>query len=283
VENINKLIKSLKEFKEHLEKGDALDEKIKAKLKAEMDKRKFTETDAVRHIIDRDKGDKQPPKPKKEQLLQSEQEVLKYSSNGQWQLDKSNEVKPFGQNIYDEKANVERKATRTGEERPEVGRNKGVRQYTTSGASITRAYEAATAKEQKAKTKASTRTFANMSEEEKAALRAKYEKPLAKGADVAREALTTGDLPVLAQAKPQPTDQELFGHLVKTEEQAKVEDARWKDGIKQNLIELSGPVDHLNKSKIEVKWSYGKSFNSLLKERLSEKEIAERNMHVGEE
>lgn len=178
---IDDLIKSLKEAKTLLSKDD-LDEKIKAKLKAEMDKRNFTETDATRHVIDRDRGDKSPPKPKKpDPLLQSER--LKTSENGQWFIEKSNEIKPFGQNIYDSTANISRKATRTGEERPEIGRNQGVRSYTTSGSSMQQAHEAIQAKQQKIKTKASTRTFADMSEDEKAALKAKYEKPLVKNTE----------------------------------------------------------------------------------------------------
>ena len=53
-------------------KGDEVDKKIKAKLKAEMDKRNFGEADATRHVIDRDRGDKVAKKPKVEPLLQSE-------------------------------------------------------------------------------------------------------------------------------------------------------------------------------------------------------------------
>lgn len=279
---IDELIKTLSEFKEALRKDD-LDEKIKAKLKAEMDKRKFGEADATRHIIDRDKGEK-PQLPKPKPLLQTEQIV--YKSNGQWQLDKSNEIKPIinGEkiNTYDAKANINRKATRTGEERPEMGRNQAVRQYTTNNSSMQQAHEAAQAKEQKAKSKASIRTFANMSEEEKAAMKAKYEKPLKKGVDVVEEALSTGNLPVMTQATQQPTNEQMFGHLVKTEEQVKAEDAHWKDGTKRSMVEASKPIDHLNKSTVKATWSYGKSFNSLLKDELSEKEIAERNSYIGE-
>ena len=262
-------------------KKDDLDEKIRAKLKAEMDKRNFTETDATRHVIDRDRGDKQPtpPKPPK-QLLQTEHMVFK--SNGQWSLEKDNSVKPLGSNIYNSTANIDRKATRTGEERPEMGRNQGVRQYTTSGSSMQQAHEAAAAKEQKAKTKASTRTLADMSEEEKAEMKAKYEKPLAKGADVAKEALMTGVLPVLQDAGKQPTDEQVFGHLVKTEEQVQTEKTHWENGVKRSMIEASKPIDQLNKSTVKAAWSYGKSFNSLLKDELSEKEILERNSYIGE-
>jgi len=258
---------------------DETDEKIKAKMKAEMDKRKFGEADATKHVIDRDRGEK-PKLPKPTPLLQTEQVV--YKSNGQWSLEKDNSVKPFGQNIYNSQANINRKATRTGEERPEMGRNQGVRQYTTSGSTMQSAHDAAQNKEQKVKTKASTRTLADMSEEEKTALKAKYEKPLAKGADVVKEVLTTGELPILQDAGKQPTDEQMFGHLVKTEAQVAVEDAHWKDGAKRSMVEASKPIDKLNKSTVKATWSYGKSFNSLLKDELSEKEIAERNSYIGE-
>jgi hypothetical protein len=48
---------------------DDLDAKIKSKMKAEMDKRNFTETDATRHKIDVDRGDKQAAIPKSKKLL----------------------------------------------------------------------------------------------------------------------------------------------------------------------------------------------------------------------
>jgi hypothetical protein len=56
-----------------LSKGDKLDEKIKAKLKGEMDKRGFGEADATRHVIDRDRGEKIKPK-KMKPLLNSIEE-----------------------------------------------------------------------------------------------------------------------------------------------------------------------------------------------------------------
>ncbi len=71
LKKIENLIKSLKEAKELLK--DETDEKIKAKLKAEMDKRGFGEADATKHVIDRDRGAKMPKPPKQPKpLLQSE-------------------------------------------------------------------------------------------------------------------------------------------------------------------------------------------------------------------
>lgn len=104
-------------------------------------------------------------------------DMIKARDNGQWYLDtvnKDDSVKPFGVSVYNQTANIKRKQTRTGEERPEVGRNVGVRQYTTSGSSTQAAHASNEEKRQKAKTKASTRTLADMSPEEKAALEVKY-------------------------------------------------------------------------------------------------------------
>lgn len=103
------------------------------------------------------------------------EEVIKAHANGQWEIvEKDNSVKPFGQSIYNQTANIGRKMNRTGEERSGVGRNVAVHRYTTSGSSMAAAHEANQAKEQKAKTKASTKTLADMSPEEKAALETKY-------------------------------------------------------------------------------------------------------------
>jgi hypothetical protein len=60
----------------------------------------------------------------------SKEETLKLEKNGQWSLGKSNSVKPFGQNIYDEKANITRKQNRTGEEVSGTGPNTAVKRYT---------------------------------------------------------------------------------------------------------------------------------------------------------
>jgi hypothetical protein len=215
-------------------------------------------------------------------MKKDEVEKCSYNKGGQWKLEKDNSVKPFGQNIYNSTANINRKATRTGEERPEMGRNQGVRQYTTSGSSMSQAHEKAQEKEQKAKSKASVRTLKDMTPEEQAEMRAKYEKPLVKGIDAAKEALTTGNLPVLGSTPSQPTDEQVFGHLVKTEEQVAAEQENYENRMQKTVEALQKPVDHLNKSQVEAEWSYGKSFNSLLKETLSEKELAERNAYIGE-
>jgi hypothetical protein len=53
---------------------DDLDAKIKAKMRAEMDKRGFGEAEATRHVIDRDRGEKAPKPKKMKPLLNSIQE-----------------------------------------------------------------------------------------------------------------------------------------------------------------------------------------------------------------
>ena len=124
---------------------DETDDKIKAKMKAEMDKRGFGEADATRHIIDRDRGEA-APKPK-EPLLQSE--LIKALDNAghresalllkNWgELDKTAEefyksnYGPKDLGLYSAAANQKRKQTRTGDEVEAAGGNKGVRQYTSA-------------------------------------------------------------------------------------------------------------------------------------------------------
>ena len=84
-------------------------------------------------------------------------------------LSKSNDIKPFGQNIYDEKANVGRKINRTGAEVIGAGKNtavQGAAQRMGSGTSLQDAHEVSQAKAQKKKTKASTKTMKDFSPEQ---------------------------------------------------------------------------------------------------------------------
>lgn len=126
---------------------DDMDAKIAAKMRAEMDKRGFSDKDAADHMRDIDENIpavqrsnmknaiKQQKAPKKPSLKVVKEE----------ELEKSNEIKPFGQNVYDEKANMRRKANRTGETVPGVGRNNAVHRYTTISADTQRAHEASQA------------------------------------------------------------------------------------------------------------------------------------------
>lgn len=159
-------------------KKDEIDEKIKAKIKAEMDKRNFTEADATKHIIDRDRGEKiakEPKPPKQKPLMQSEQEMCKFNEHGQWNIEKSN-YGPKQMKLYRPVDNQERKSNNTGDVVPNAGKNVNVKSWTTTGSAMSQAHEANQAKEQREKTIASTRTFADMSEEEKEAMRTLYGK-----------------------------------------------------------------------------------------------------------
>lgn len=115
---------------------------------------------------------KKNPKKVAEQLKNAEVQKLNMP------VMKSNEIKPVidGEkvNTYDATANISRKQTRTGEVVPGVGRNQGVRQYTTSGSSNNAAHEKAQAKIQRKKSLESVRTLKDMTPEEQEAIKAKY-------------------------------------------------------------------------------------------------------------
>jgi hypothetical protein len=100
-----------------------------------------------------------------------------------------------------------------------------------------------------------------------------------KGADVVNEFLKTCTKSILQDIPKQPTNEQMFGHLVKTEAEVKAINKKWENNI-NNYRELYKPIDHLNKSKITDEWGQGKSFNSLLKEQLSKEELTQRNMCI---
>jgi hypothetical protein len=103
-------------------------------------------------------------------------------------------------------------------------------------------------------------------------------KTLPKGADVSKEAVSAGNVPILQDAKKQPTDEEMFGHLVVTEEMAKKHEQDWEDTIARNLREVRKPIDKLNKSAVDDRvWEPGKSFNSML----TDEEKRQRNKDLG--
>lgn len=104
-----------------------------------------------------------------------------------------------------------------------------------------------------------------------------------KGADLVKmmaQQIATGSLPIAGpKPAPQPTNEQMFGHLVKSEEEIQATEDKWNSGNAAVMRELSKPVDHLVKSQIEGSWGNGKSFNSML----SKEELAKRNREVGEE
>ncbi len=101
-------------------------------------------------------------------------EFLTFSTNGQWTLEKSNSVKPFGENVtYNNVANINRKANRTGEEREGAGPN--VAAHAVSSAAFGSAKQQA-AREAKAG-KAKSGPVKIFTDEEKAAFTAQYKTP----------------------------------------------------------------------------------------------------------
>lgn len=78
---------------------------------------------------------------------------------------------------------------------------------------------------------------------------------------------------ILPKKSSQPTDQEMFGHLVVTEEQAKKAEIEWETKLQKSLTmpSIGTPLD-------EEEWGNCKSFNSTL----SPEELAQRNMYTGE-
>jgi hypothetical protein len=82
------------------------------------------------------------------------------------------------------------------------------------------------------------------------------------------------DLKKSARVKLQATDEELFGHLVRTEEQIKKAETEYENKLNKWYAEANKNIDNQ-----EIEWGEGKSFNSTL----TEQERLKRNMHLGED
>lgn len=76
----------------------------------------------------------------------------------------------------------------------------------------------------------------------------------------------------------QPTDQELFGHLVVSEEQVERAKAEFENRMQNTIAKLHTPIVGKTYEE-EDAWASGKSFN----ETLSKEELIKRNMFTGEE
>ena len=149
---------------------DDIDKKIQAKFRAAMDKKGFGEADATRHVIDRDKGEKEAVKPKQQPLLQTE--LIKFDNNGQWSLNKSN-YGPKDMGLYNAKDNIKRKSGRTGVEVEGAGGNRAQKEWASGGRDSTKSPVARQAKVDQEKSAASpVKVF---SEEEKAKLQTQYD------------------------------------------------------------------------------------------------------------
>lgn len=93
---------------------------------------------------------------------------------------------------------------------------------------------------------------------------------LKKGIDAVKEALTTGNLPIIIDAPKQPSKAEFearIAAMLPSEEQIVAAETNWKDAFKKKLSTAFEPIDHLNKSEVATRtWGSGKSFNSMLTE-----------------
>ena len=84
---------------------------------------------------------------------------------------------PKGMGLYNAGDNQKRKENNTGEALENVGQNKNLKQYTTTASSVQAASEKNTAKEQRKKTKASTKTMKDFTPEEQQAITDRANKP----------------------------------------------------------------------------------------------------------
>jgi uncharacterized membrane-anchored protein YhcB (DUF1043 family) len=75
-----------------------------------------------------------------------------------------------------------------------------------------------------------------------------------------------------ARVRLQATDQQLFGHLVRSEEQIKKTEEEYQDKLNKWYAEANKNIDNQ-----EMEWADGKSFN----DSLTEEERLKRNMHLG--
>jgi len=80
---------------------------------------------------------------------------------------------------------------------------------------------------------------------------------------------------ILHNAPKQPTDLEMFGHLLVTEEELQKKEADWENKVQKNISDLNEPINSDNQ---EEEWGTCKSFN----ESLSDEERYKRNMFTGD-
>jgi hypothetical protein len=80
---------------------------------------------------------------------------------------------------------------------------------------------------------------------------------------------------IMHNAPKQPTDMEMFGHLLVTEEQIQKKKQDWENSLQKNIDDLNAPINPGNE---DADWGSGKSFNSTL----TEEERLKRNMFTKE-
>lgn len=240
-------------------KKDELDDKIKSKIKGAMDQRNFGEAEATRHVIDRDRG-AAAPKPEK-QLLQSES--VKFDPNGQWSLDKSN-YGPKGAGAYDAHVNQERKKNNV-DNIDGLGVMGRVKDY---GHSDPRRADAEQAKIRSLNRKQPVKVF---TDEEKKAYQAQLEaKPAKVLAQSENATLVKSQFENMVKSDSQnyfqPSNEELFGQFVVSEEAAKAADQQWNGTFNSFFGANKQPVEKQDLSK-----SWG-SRGPISKETMTEEE-----------
>jgi hypothetical protein len=106
-------------------------------------------------------------------------------------------------------------------------------------------------------------------------LLAKGEVPTAPTDEEIRSAIMNGmDKPGLRQ----PTDEELFGHLVVKQEQIDAAVVEFENRINNTINKLHAPITGKTQED-DSEWANGKSFNSTL----NKEELAKRNMYLGDD
>lgn len=83
---------------------------------------------------------------------------------------------------------------------------------------------------------------------------------------------------ILAGAPKQPTDEEMFGHLVVSQEQIDKAKADFDNKIVDFFKEAQKPISGQTEV-IDEEWATGKSFNSML----SKSDLEKRNMYLGDD
>jgi hypothetical protein len=79
---------------------------------------------------------------------------------------------------------------------------------------------------------------------------------------------------ILHNAPSQPTDEQMFGHLVVTEEQVQKAEKEWANSMNKAFDDMKAPITPTEEQ--EHEWADGKSFN----ESLSREELEARNMYT---
>ncbi len=239
---------------------------------------------------------KTPGVPNKLKKEEDEQEVTKFESNGQWHIEKSG-YGPKKSGQYSDADNARRKANNT-DQIDSLGNMGRVKNY---GPSNPKVIDIQDRRVRRMNRKQPVKTF---SQEEIAAMNAegKYgagkkvakswveHNPIPSATEVKKPVLKTAEelMPnqlanlllnksVIGATQKQPTDQEMFGHLVVTDEQAKAAQEAWETTLSSWHANVSKPVE-----KQELNKSWG-SRGSIENEQFTEEEERIRKIPVSPE